>query len=81
MNGNSAISQGLSKAGKQIAMTQEYEQKLSRACLAALARRAGTALVVTDEEIEREHANDARVACERDAIAKCVRITVPAARS
>ena len=61
-------------------MTQEYEQKLIRACLAALTRRTGMGLVVAYGDIEREMANDVRfdIACDVDA--KCVRITVPEVR-
>lgn len=58
-------------------MAAEHEQMLTRACLAALARRAGVPLVVTYDEIEREYGGDARLALASDAGAKCVRITVP----
>jgi hypothetical protein len=62
-------------------MTPEYEQKLVRACLAALARRIDVGLVVAFDDIEREYANDTRleIACDDDA--KCVRITAPELRS
>jgi hypothetical protein len=62
-------------------MAAEREQRLARACLAALARRAGVALVVTHEEIEREYANGAQLVCVSDGGAKCVRISVPEERS
>jgi len=55
-------------------------QSLTRACLAAIARRAGVSLVVTYEEIEREYRTDAGLALASDADAKCVRITVPEVR-
>jgi hypothetical protein len=56
--------------------TTNSEQRLARACLAALARRASVALVVTNEEIEREYANGAQLVCVSDAGAMCVRISV-----
>lgn len=59
-------------------MTPENEQKLARACLAALARRAGSGvLVVSYEEIGRELANDIRVEIISDCEAKCVRLWAP----
>jgi hypothetical protein len=61
-------------------MTPEYEQKLVRACLAAIARRTGVGLVVTDEAIEHEYENDTKLDLVCDAVAKCVRISVPEVR-
>lgn len=58
-------------------MTPKYEQQLVRACLAALARRTGVGLVVTDEAIEREYENDTKLDLVCDVAAKCVRISVP----
>jgi hypothetical protein len=53
---------------------QEYEQKLVRACLAALARRAGVGLVVTFAEIEAEYDRPTDLALAIDGDGKCVRI-------
>lgn len=57
-------------------MMQDYEQKLIRACLAALARRMNIGLVVTFAEIEAEYEKAADLAMAVDADAKCVRITL-----
>ena len=57
------------------------EQKLVRACLAALARRVNVGLVVTYDDIEREYANDTRLEIACDDQAKCARITAPEVRS
>ena len=61
-------------------MTPEYEQKLVRACLAAIARRTGVGLVVTAEDIEREYENDTKLDLVCDVAAKCVRVSVPEVR-
>jgi hypothetical protein len=56
-------------------MAPEYEQTLVRACLAALARRAGVgALVVAFDEIDLERADRLVMVCDGDA--KCVRIAI-----
>ncbi len=57
-------------------MAPDCENKLIQACLAALARRATTGLVVAYEEIENEYAANARLECVCDARAKCVRIGI-----
>lgn len=61
-------------------MTAEYEQKLVRACLAAVARRTGTGLVIAFADIDREFANDTRLEIACDGDAKCVRIAAPEVR-
>jgi hypothetical protein len=62
-------------AGSQrLAMTQEYEQKLVRACLAALARRISVGLVVTFADIEAEYEKPSDLSIAVDGDAKCVRI-------
>ncbi len=53
------------------------EDKLIRACLAALARRVGVGLVVTQEELEREITGGTKLRFAFDDDADCVRITVP----
>ena len=61
-------------------MASEQEQRLARACLAALARRAGAPLIIRYEEIEREYGADAQLSLASDAKAKCVRISIPEVR-
>jgi hypothetical protein len=58
-------------------MNQDYERKVVRACLAALARRSGVGLLVSYSEIGREMDNDTtpEIICDGDA--KCARIYVP----
>ena len=57
-------------------MNQEQEQKLVRACLAALARRANAGIVVAFADIEAEYDRPSCLALIVDGDAKCVRITV-----
>ena len=61
-------------------MASEQEQRLARACLAAVARRAGAPLVIRYEEIQREYGADALLALAPDAEAKCVRISISEVR-
>ena len=58
-------------------MTQDYEQKVMRACLAALARRSSDGLLVSYAEIGREMDCETRpeIVCEEES--KCARIYVP----
>lgn len=63
-----------------MAMTQEFEEKLVRACLAALARRASVDLVVAFADIEAEYDKPSGLALAVDGDARCVRITVPEVR-
>lgn len=53
------------------------DDKLIRASLAALARRAGVGLVVTRAEIEHELDGDTRVRIGFDKDADCYRISIP----
>ena len=58
-------------------MTHDYEQRLVRACLAALARRSGGGLLISYLEIGRELASGStpEIVCDGDA--KAARIYVP----
>jgi hypothetical protein len=58
-------------------MTQDYEQKVVRACLAALARHSSDGLLVSYAEIGREMDRDTRPEIVCDGDSKCARIYVP----
>ncbi len=58
-------------------MIQDYEQRVVRACLAALARRSGAGLLVSYADIGREMDSETtpEIVCDGDG--KCARIYVP----
>ena len=47
------------------------------ACLAAIVRRSGTAIVLADEDVQAAFDNHTELERERDPRAKCVRLTAP----
>lgn len=59
----------------------EQEEKLFRACSAALARRGKSrALVISFEEIQNEYEKDAlEVTCDSEA--HCIRVSLPEVRA
>ncbi len=61
-------------------MVPEGKETLTRACLAAVARRAGVALVISFAEIDREYENGCVLNCVIDDQARCIRITAPEVR-
>lgn len=57
------------------------DARTAYACLAVLARRAGTPLVISYEELVAEGDNDTRVDFAFDDGAECVRVSVPEKRT
>jgi hypothetical protein len=55
----------------------DYKTRLLLACLAALVRRCGKAIVIADGDIEAALDNHTEVMWEHDHHAKCIRLTVP----
>jgi hypothetical protein len=61
-------------------MMPQCEQKLVRACLAALVRRTGVGVVIMLADIEAEYERPSDLSISTDTAAKCVRIAVAEAR-
>lgn len=55
----------------------DYKTRLLLACLAAIVRRSGLAIVLADEDVEAALDNHTEVMWEHDHHAKCVRLTSP----
>lgn len=55
----------------------DYKTRLLLACLVAIVRRCGKAIVIADADVEAALDNHTEVMWEHDHHARCVRLTVP----
>ena len=59
----------------------DYKTRLLLACLAVIAKRCGTSIVLTDSEVEAALDNHTEVMWEHDHHAHCIRLISPAAEA